>query len=70
MLAASVSTSLTLWGLLAMSLAVASRPAPSLRVITPCAWSRSSALASLVASEGTAMVAPSGMLEREEDLPP
>ena len=57
------------FGLETMSFTVALMPASSFSVIRPASWSSSSARASLVASLGTATVAPSGRASRLLVLP-
>lgn len=52
----SASTISTLYGFSAMSFLVAVMPAPSLSLMMPASWSRSSARASLVVSLGTAIL--------------
>ena len=56
MAAASASTISTLYGFSTMSFLVAVMPAPSLSLMMPASWSRSSARASLVVSLGTAIL--------------
>ena len=64
--AASISENFRFFGLDAISRGIASSPASALRVISPAASRRRSALPSLVGSLGIAIVAPAGMSEREE----